>query len=115
MAGWSGWRLGAGALLQEAVQCLLMSKRSQNEAGASGKGSVWVGEGITVPYGWLLGGTESHSLHGIAVSALSPCSRAPKTNSGDLAFTCVAAVLSLQLVAFLLNKNPNSRPLFSMS
>lgn len=47
MAGWSGWRLGAGALLQEAVQCLLMSKRSQNEAGALGKGSVWVGEGIT--------------------------------------------------------------------
>lgn len=51
------------------------------------------------PLCWLLGGTESHSLHGIAVSALSPCSRAPKTNSGDSAFTCVAAVLSLQLVA----------------
>lgn len=58
---------------------------------------------------------RSHSLHGIAVSALSPCSRAPKTNSGDSAFACVAAVLSLQLVALLLNKNPNSRLLFSMS
>lgn len=55
----------------------------------------------TVPYGWLLVGTESRSLHGIVVSALSPCSRAPKTNSGDMAFTCVAAVLSLQLVALL--------------
>lgn len=47
MACWSGWRLGAGAVLQEAVQCLLMSKKHQNEEGALGKGSVWVGEGIT--------------------------------------------------------------------
>lgn len=50
---------------------MLMSK-SVNEEGASGKGSTWVEEDVTltVPFGWLLGGTESHSLRGLGLSAL---------------------------------------------